>query len=147
MKTNRKKEANTMTPYSAGFSEKLASDLKHIKFGVTFQKGNTLYNFVWKLKSQKHLDDQKNIMYCLGGGEKSKGHISPKGLMNLEKGIEISSCWKKFNPQIREKIQENSSQYPNRNINLKIMDIHCEVTNGERIITDENLSVKCYFGN
>ena len=44
-------------PYIAGFSEQLARDLKQIKIGVTFQKGNTLYNSVCKLKPQKHPDD------------------------------------------------------------------------------------------
>ena len=29
-------------------------------------------------------------------------NISPSGLMNLEKGIEISSCWKEFNPHVRK---------------------------------------------
>ena len=36
-------------PYITGFSEQLARDLKQIKIGVTFQKGNTLYNSVCKL--------------------------------------------------------------------------------------------------
>ena len=53
-------------PYIAGFSEQLARDLKQIKIGVTFQKGNTLYNSVCKLKPEKHPDDRKNIISCLG---------------------------------------------------------------------------------
>ena len=53
-------------PYISGFSEQLARDLKQIKIGVTFQKGNTLYNSICKLKPQKHPDDRKNIIYCIG---------------------------------------------------------------------------------
>ena len=162
-------------PYISGFSEQLARDLKQIKIGVTFQKGNTLYNSICKLKPQKHPDDRKNIIYCIGCklcsqhylGEtqqffpsrryqhqyaikcnqqtngiaqhihRNKNHeidwenrvfldfeshwrrrkikealfidclnpntnITPNGLMNLEKGIEISSCWKEFNPHVRK---------------------------------------------
>ena len=161
--------------YLPGFSEQLARDLKQIKIGVTFQKGNTLYNSICKLKPQKHPDDRKNIIYCIGCklcsqhylGEtqqffpsrryqhqyaikcnqqtngiaqhihRNKNHeidwenrvfldfeshwrrrkikealfidclnpntnITPNGLMNLEKGIEISSCWKEFNPHVRK---------------------------------------------
>ena len=134
-----------------------------------------MYNSVCKLKPEKHPDDPKNIIYCLGCkscnhyylGEpqhffpsrryqhqyavkcnqqtngiaqhvhKNKKHeidwgnrvfldfeshwrrrkikealfidclnpgtdITPNGLMDLEKGIEISSCWKEFNPQIQK---------------------------------------------
>ena len=53
-------------PYIAGFSEQLARHLKQIKIGVTFQEGNTLYNTVYKLKPEKHPDDRKDIIYCLG---------------------------------------------------------------------------------
>ena len=35
---------------------------------------------------------------CLNPGNT----ISPNILMNLEKGIEIASCWKEFNPQIKK---------------------------------------------
>ena len=53
-------------PYIAGFSEKLAKDLKPIHIGLTFQKGRTIYNSVCKLKPLKHPDDRKNVIYCLG---------------------------------------------------------------------------------
>ena len=48
------------SPYIAGFSEKLAKDLKPIHIGLTFQKGRTIYNLVCKLKPLKHPDDRKN---------------------------------------------------------------------------------------
>jgi len=53
-------------PYVAGFSEKLAKDLKHVNVGVTFQKGKTIFNSVCKLKPPKHSDERKNVIYCLG---------------------------------------------------------------------------------
>ena len=55
-----------LAPYIAGFSEQLARDLKPIHIGVAFQKGRTIYSSVWNLKPIKHLDDRKNVMYCLG---------------------------------------------------------------------------------
>lgn len=177
-------------PYVAGFSEKLAKDLKHVNVGVTFQKGKTIFNSVCKLKPPKHSDERKNVIYCLGCnscnqrylGEtqqffpsrryqheyairckqktngiaqhilKNKKHtidwenrvfldfephwrkrkikealfidclnpgvtMMPHTLMNLEKGIEIASCWKEFNPHIRKIL---SKKYPRGKTNGKI---------------------------
>jgi len=53
-------------PYVAGFSEKSVKDLKHVNVGETFQKGKTIFNSVCKLKPPKHLDERKNVIYCLG---------------------------------------------------------------------------------
>ena len=44
-----------------------------------------------------------------------KGRL--KKLMNLEKGIEIASCWKEFNPHIRKIL---SKKYPRGKTNGKI---------------------------
>ena len=44
------------SPYIAGFSEKLAEDLRNLNIGVTFQKGTTLYNLFWKLKPPRSPD-------------------------------------------------------------------------------------------
>ena len=53
-------------PYIAGFSEKLAKDLKLINIGVTFRKGKTLYNSFCKLKPPCTKEMRKNVIYCLG---------------------------------------------------------------------------------
>jgi len=160
-------------PYVAGFSEKLAKDLKNVNVGVTFCKGRTLYNSFCKLKPPCTHDMRKNVVYCLKCkscpqvylGEtqqwfpsrryqheyairkhtKTNGiahHVMQTGheidwenrkfldteshwrrrkikealfidclnpqnqisdsIMNLEKGLEISACWKEFNPDFRK---------------------------------------------
>ena len=43
--------------------------------------------------------------------------MMPHTLMNLEKGIEIASCWKEFNPHIRKIL---SKKYPRGKTNGKI---------------------------
>ena len=45
------------TPYIAGFSEKLAEDLRNLNIGVTFQKGTTLYKSFCKLKPPRSPDE------------------------------------------------------------------------------------------
>ena len=165
---------NTLNaPYIAGFSERLAKDLKGIDVGVTFCKGRTLYNSFCRLKPPCSKDMRKNVVYCIGckscpqvylgetqqwfpsrkyqheyavkNNSKTNGiaqHImetnheidwenrkfldseshwrrrkikealfidclNPQkevtdSIMNLEKGLEISECWKEFNQDIRK---------------------------------------------
>ena len=52
-------------PYVAGFSERVAKDLKSVKVVVTFCKGQTLYNSFWKLKLPSSQDMNKNVINCL----------------------------------------------------------------------------------
>ena len=55
-----------MYVYIAGFTEKVAKDLRVVNVGVTFQKGRTIFNSICKLKPLKHPDEKKNLIYCLG---------------------------------------------------------------------------------
>ena len=66
-KTEEKSEYfNTLhAPYIAGFSEKLAKDLKHINVGITFSKGHTFFNSFCRLKPPCAQDMRKNVIYCL----------------------------------------------------------------------------------
>ena len=168
-------------PYIAGFSEKLAKDLKHINVGITFSKGRTFFNSFCRLKPPCAQDMRKNVIYCLNCktcpqiyiGEtqqwfpsrryqhqyavkkktqtngiaqhvtKTKHQIDwentifldsethwrrrkikealyidslnpgkqiSNNIMNLEKGFDISGCWKEFSSDIRKKL---SSKIPN----------------------------------
>jgi len=168
-------------PYIAGFSEKLAKDLKHINVGITFSKGRTFFNSFCRLKPPCAQDMRKNVIYCLNCktcpqiyiGEtqqwfpsrryqhqyavkkktqtngiaqhvtKTKHQIDWENtifldsethwrrrkikealyidslnpgkqisnkIMNLEKGFDISGCWKEFSSDIRKKL---SSKIPN----------------------------------
>ena len=57
---------NTLyAPYIAGFSEKLAKNLKHINVGITFLKGRTFFNSFCRLKPPCAQDMRKNVIYCL----------------------------------------------------------------------------------
>jgi len=53
-------------PYIAGFSERIAKDLKNLNIGVTFQKGRILFNSLCKLKPPRSQNDRKNVIYCIG---------------------------------------------------------------------------------
>ena len=53
-------------PYLAGFSEKLAKDLRKLNIGVTFQKGNTFHHSFCKLKPPRSAQEHKNVIYCIG---------------------------------------------------------------------------------
>ena len=94
------------------------------------QKTNGIAQHI--LKNKKHTIDWKNRVFldfephwrkrkikealfidCLNPGVT----MMPHTLMNLEKGIEIASCWKEFNPHIRKIL---SKKYPQGKTNGKI---------------------------